>query len=1508
VALWTVAFEDAPAAVTAAVPLLEDPDPLCRLAVVHLLSLIRLQEVYTVLLPCLDDPDLRVAVCAFQTVTGADPALIPDLFERYERLLARLDDKQPRLESGLWPWFILNCHPAMIADDLIRAMGDRSPRVLLPHLPCMSAYRQVAAATKLAALPTWDAPIREMLLRMAGDRSAYLRNEALKLIASRPVTEEEARPLESLLARKSSDTRRAILTMLLKQPDQVAFASADRLLAARDSLQRLAGLDLLRELATGGREVPRCRQAARAYQAAHPTVSVEEQTLLEVIDATSRPAETTPTLENVLGLIDPADCTSRTWPRPVSVQVDTPAARACLVALDELIEQHRTTPVTFYNMQAADETLLGNLTYIGWPDPKLSAREDQANLGLAELWLQWDRERPASTRDDDGLELQRALLLYTGYIDGTGRAPWWMEGADAAPVVIRPTLPVNEDLVIPLLDAAGRLRHRDLVLAVTGWLDRLSDSLPAGAADLLLDCLETAMARITRRDLETWIASQADERRYSVRDPRYAWGISQLQQHIDQHIARHPDSWSTAHHVRYWQLLHWLDRPMSGMSRRLPDLQIVLRAHQAGVANNADILDHFVAPVIAAQGYYGWALAQDLWKLTARTPHLFMAEYPVLQRLIPQLRDRILDIESVRGELPTSATPLALSLRYAGGLDIFIRLLGALGSSDLVRGSRSSTESRTGTLSHLLRATYPASDDGYDTFTQRIAEARIPAKLLVAAAVYAPQWARYVEHSLKRPSFEEAVWWIHAHTKDTSWTVDGALREAWQAQVAERTPLNGHDLVNGAVDVTWFQRSYQGLGATWWNEIYVAAKYASAGGGHARARLFADAMLGTVNGDELRRRILDKRHQDSVRALGLLPLPTGLTETRTAEVTARYQAIQEFIRTGKQFGAQRRASEESAARIGLDNLARMAGYADPIRLQWAMEAHLVADLRGGSIMVEDGDILVTLSINPRSAEPEIAIRKNGSSIKTLPARLKKNEAIAVLTSRKREIERQISRMRRSLEDAMCRGDHFTADELSDLLRHPVLSRMLRNLVFLKDNANEGQPDLILGYPVPNKTSVSADAAPIPPTVQPVPTPQPQIPAPDPKADQLRTFVYTDAKSDKFWHILLDDDAYVVTYGRTGTAGTQQRKEFADEATARREAAKLIREKTAKGYIETTPPSTPETAKKATNPIAAVIQPVAPVVPSATVESASVVPIPVGGEQRDGQANALQFHSYDGGATSVDYAANNLRLAHPHDLLRSGAWHAWQHDCFAAERIQPFKQVFRELYVVTQNETRLGKEAVSSRYTGQQIQPRQGLALFDRCGWVNSPNEGLRRTFHNAGIMARVDFNGGYFTPAEVEGLTIEHVLFTPRTDWTPIALADVPPRVFSEAMRDLDLVVSVAHRGGVDPEASASTVEMRSTLLQETCALLRLQNVTVKGAHVLIEGVLGSYSVHLGSAVVHRQPGGALCIVPVHSQHRGRLFLPFADDDPRTAEVVSKVVLLARDSEIKDPSILEQIL
>jgi hypothetical protein len=311
----------------------------------------------------------------------------------------------------------------------------------------------------------------------------------------------------------------------------------------------------------------------------------------------------------------------------------------------------------------------------------------------------------------------------------------------------------------------------------------------------------------------------------------------------------------------------------------------------------------------------------------------------------------------------------------------------------------------------------------------------------------------------------------------------------------------------------------------------------------------------------------------------------------------------------------------------------------------------------------------------------------------------------------------------------------------------------------------------------------------------------------------------------------------------------------------------------------------------------------------------VTPFPVRAADESGKrAGGLGYpvnvgtalESHDG--TLIPLAAETtLRIAHPHDLLQTKEWHLWQRDCFLRERIQPFKQVFRELYVLTPNEAD-EDGTYSHRYAGHQVNPRQGLALLGGRGWVNKPEEGLRRTFHDQGIVVGIAFHEYFATPAEVEGLTVEAVYFTRRGEWKALPLTEVPPRLFSEVMRDVDLMVSVAHMGGVDPEASASTIEMRQNLIRETCRLLKLTNVRFEGNHALIDGELATYSVHLGSAVVHRQPGGFLCIVPVHAQHRGRLFLPFADDDPRTAEALSKVLLLAKDTEIRDPSILEQIL
>ncbi|MCE9562756.1 MAG: WGR domain-containing protein [Planctomycetes bacterium] len=69
---------------------------------------------------------------------------------------------------------------------------------------------------------------------------------------------------------------------------------------------------------------------------------------------------------------------------------------------------------------------------------------------------------------------------------------------------------------------------------------------------------------------------------------------------------------------------------------------------------------------------------------------------------------------------------------------------------------------------------------------------------------------------------------------------------------------------------------------------------------------------------------------------------------------------------------------------------------------------------------------------------------------------------------------------------------------------------------------------------------------------------------------MRTFQFSDAKSHKFWNIDVSGNSFTVTYGKIGTAGQTQTKSFPTPAKALEGADKLIKEKTGKGYVETTP--------------------------------------------------------------------------------------------------------------------------------------------------------------------------------------------------------------------------------------------------------------------------------------------------------------------------------------------------
>ena len=264
----------------------------------------------------------------------------------------------------------------------------------------------------------------------------------------------------------------------------------------------------------------------------------------------------------------------------------------------------------------------------------------------------------------------------------------------------------------------------------------------------------------------------------------------------------------------------------------------------------------------------------------------------------------------------------------------------------------------------------------------------------------------------------------------------------------------------------------------------------------------------------------------------------------------------------------------------------------------------------------------------------------------------------------------------------------------------------------------------------------------------------------------------------------------------------------------------------------------------------------------------------------------------------------LKIAHCFDLFESGEWATYQKDIFDRELKQPFKQVFRELYVKTVDEKGRDK---SLRYAGHQVQPAKTVALLKTRRWIIDGQEGLEKVYYKKNIIAKIFALADWFSPADIEAPTLEEVQFFDRKTFKPILIDDVPDLVFTEVMRDIDLVVSVAHIGDVDPEASHSTIEMRKAIIEFNCKLFKLKNVKFSENHVLIKGERAEYSIHLGSGLVHQKAGSAINVLPVHSQHRGRVFLPFIDDDPKTAEIMTKVILFAQDEKIKDVFILEQI-
>ncbi|MEV5829541.1 DUF4132 domain-containing protein [Spirillospora sp. NPDC052242] len=291
---------------------------------------------------------------------------------------------------------------------------------------------------------------------------------------------------------------------------------------------------------------------------------------------------------------------------------------------------------------------------------------------------------------------------------------------------------------------------------------------------------------------------------------------------------------------------------------------------------------------------------------------------------------------------------------------------------------------------------------------------------------------------------------------------------------------------------------------------------------------------------------------------------------------------------------------------------------------------------------------------------------------------------------------------------------------------------------------------------------------------------------------------------------------------------------------------------------------------------------------------------------------------------------HVRLWHP---VRATAdeVRGWREHVAAGGVRQPFKQAFREIYLLTPAEE--GTGTYSNRYAGHIVRYQRLYALLKERGWHSNhlgPYDG------GGDGEARGEFADGtwracYFHDlVSVAGYEAEHastdqVRFERRDGrhWREAPLAEVPPAVFSEAMRDVDLFVAVASIAA-DPEWAdrgddryrsywrehafgdlTASAEVRRDALARILPRTKIADrCTLDGRFLVVRGGLRTYNIHLGSANVLMEPDGAyLCIVQGRSG--GRVLLPFEDE--RLSLILSKAFLLAADDEITDPSIRRQI-
>ncbi len=1039
--LWALAIHDVEAAVRACGELIERDDSQIRLVALYLLHQTRWSDSTEILLLALQDKDMRAVHLALESIRiDGKHGQAKQVFDACWGLYNSLGSGPLPKVDPFWLWTHSSFEKQVVVETMLRVAPPERHAAVKPMISEFEPNHRGKALALLAGIEyhDWKNGATEeaspanlpVFLHHLGDASSGVRGVALRCLAATPIQTAEVERWYELLHRKAKDLRVGAIRRLKLLPASDLAQLARRLLGEKQALRREAGLELAQILAQSGHRDSVLQEALAAYTV--PAVRKSRDAKPDPIIGAEPP-----TTENGLGLINPNQ--RAVWPTPQDRGRAhmTLAAQACVESLAECILRNADTVIerSFGNRRRRAPLLADphadNIQPTLPPfhlhvDPPPDIPEPP----LPNVWQAWSKERPSNTRDDDGLELVRVLLcLHPGQ---AWHGPSLRKLVSSSPYA--------------MWSEGG-----SLLLELLPWLIRWS--APKGVLAFALDHLETRISE--------WDPSYTASLR-SPRDPPHRWlgeehvdappwrwalGIRRAHEGLNRIRSVQAHAMDELSARRLYQLSHALWKMDLDAPRLSPSLQSFLSACHAGLfPSEEDAATEFLDLCVGPLGHR-LSVLSDASKRTGRA---MLEPWPKLRKALGLATDRITELEAARVGGPGPASALTARLFGTGGLSTLSQAMNGLKKQPLSRESfpYRSPSTHQETLSHLILWSEPSQEDRPEDFHTWAKASKQPAKRLIELAVYAPQWADFIEIAMNWPGLGECVWWMHAHTNGES----QRPREfqEWRAEsIAKRTSLSQEDRDDGAVDVEWFGRAFAKLDANQTKDLLGAAKWASDHSGHTRALLFASAQLGLLDPEKLHERMRTKRHQDSVRAFSLLPLSPCIPPA--TEIGDRYKELVQFRLESSAQGRMRQAKEKRAVEVAVQNLARTAGYRDPQRLTWTMEHAAVQDLRVRALKVQHGGISVSLELDSCGA-PKLAVQCEGKILKSMPRETTKIPKIKALKQRARLLDLQHQRMRQSLEKAMIVRDGFSACEIAGYLSHAMLGPMLASLVFSGESA------------------------------------------------------------------------------------------------------------------------------------------------------------------------------------------------------------------------------------------------------------------------------------------------------------------------------------------------------------------------------------------------------------------------------------------------------------------------